>query len=91
MTNGHGTTFWFDLGCKTPFDNKLNNTRCLIKETTKVSDFLIPIKHWDTDVLTNILPNHIINKIKPIPIPIIDINDKIGWKFTPNGEYLVKW
>lgn len=28
----------------------------------------------------DILPKDIINKIKEIPIPIIDIDDKVTWK-----------
>lgn len=35
------------------------------------------MKQQNTNNLTNILPDHIINKIKVTPIPITDVDDKL--------------
>lgn len=40
--------------------------------------------------LNNILLDHIIYRIKTIPIPIVDVEDKLTWIYTTNGEYSVK-
>lgn len=54
------------------------NTTYLNRETTKVCDFTTLTKHYNTDVLTNILLIYIINKIKAIHIPITNIDDRIA-------------
>lgn len=43
----------------------------------KAGKFITSTKHCDTNFLVNILPNHIIDKIKAIPIPTSDIKDRI--------------
>lgn len=59
-------------------------------DTTKLSDFITPQKIGTLVTLDNILTNHIINKIKAIPIFISDIEDRIKWKFTSNGQFSLK-
>lgn len=50
--------------------DKINpNMSYYIVENTKVNDF--STKHWDLSPLVNILPDHIINKIKSILIPVL--------------------
>lgn len=48
-----------------------------IEENAKVSDFITHTKQWDTDILRNILPNHITNKIKTISFPFSDLKDRL--------------
>lgn len=51
----------------------------LNKETTKNSEFITPIKQWNTNLLrTFSLTISLINKIKAIRIPITDISDRIA-------------
>lgn len=70
--------------------NKNNSkTIHLIEENTKVIDLITPIKHWDTNSLINILPDHIINKIKATT-PFLNLNDRITWRFMSHGEYSIK-
>lgn len=54
------------------------NTGYLIRETTKVCDFITSYKTLESNVLTKIRAINIITKIKAIPIPITDIDDKIA-------------
>lgn len=61
-----------------------------IEENSNVTDFITPIKLWDTKSLINILPKHIINNIKAIPIPIFDLKDRIAWKFTSHYNFSIK-
>lgn len=55
-----------------------------------VGDFVTLTKQWNIDMFINILLEQIINKIKAIPIPVTNMDDKIIWKITFNGEYLVQ-
>lgn len=58
--------------------DKLNpNMSHHIVETAKVSDSITFTKQCHINPLVSILPDHIINKIKAIPILIRDIKDKI--------------
>lgn len=67
--------------------DKINpNTSHYIVKNAKVSDFITSNKHWGIKDLTNILPNHIINKIKAIRIPISDIKDIIKRDYN-HGEF----
>lgn len=43
----------------------------------ETADFINSFKHWDINPLVNILPRHIINKIKVISIPTTDILDQM--------------
>lgn len=65
--------------------NKINpNTNHFIVDNTKVSDLIVSIKQRDTNTLTNILANHVIKKIKAIPVTITNLRDGIAWKFMSN-------
>lgn len=58
--------------------DKINpNMLHYIEANAKGSDFNTPRKHWDTNSLISILPNHIINKIKAITIPISNLKDRL--------------
>lgn len=61
-----------------------------IVENAKVSDFITSSRYWNNNSLVNILSDHIINKIKSIPIPIFYIKENIKWKFTSHGGFSVK-
>lgn len=47
-----------------------------IVENAKVTDFITPSRCWDINPLINTLPDHIINKIKAISIPVSLISMK---------------
>lgn len=40
--------------------------------------------------LNNILTKEIINKIRVIPIPLTNMEDKLAWKLTIIGEFSIK-
>lgn len=46
-------------------------------ERAKVSDFISPLNNETLTPFVSILPDHIINKIKAIPIPITDVKKRI--------------
>lgn len=50
-------------------------------------NYITPTKQWNMRKLENILPIHVINKIKAILIPFSDINDKMAWGFSQDGNY----
>lgn len=61
-----------------PLVDKINpNMTQHMEENANVKNFVTPTKHWDTNSLVNILPNHMINKIIMILLPIYDLKDRI--------------
>lgn len=67
---------------ESPLINKiLSNMEELINTQAKVSNFITSIK---SGVFQSI------QKIQKIPIPINDIEDRIAWKFTSDGDFSVK-
>lgn len=73
------TDFLYNIWIE-PFSlvDKINpNMKHYITENTEVNEFISPAKNWDTNPLVNILPNHIISKIKAILIPMSNIKDRL--------------
>lgn len=74
-----------------PLFIKLNpNLKHLIMDTAKVSDFIINETNWVITSLTHNHLNKIVNKIKAIPIPLMDVSDRHVRKFTSTSESSVK-
>lgn len=48
-----------------------------IVQNARVSDFIRQLRQSNLNSLVNILPKEIVNKIKAIPIPVTNIEDKI--------------
>lgn len=65
------------------FFEKLNMCH-YIEENAKVNDFIIQSKLWAINPFVNML------KIKVITISLFYLKDRIRWKFTQHGEFLVK-
>lgn len=59
MGNGHKTHFWCEhrMEDSSLINNNEPKVDHHIRETLKVSDFITPTRHWNTNALTNILPN----------------------------------
>lgn len=55
-----------------------------------IRDFITVKKQYNTDGLTNIILEKVIKKIKAIPIPLTNMDDKLIQRFTSNWEYSVK-
>lgn len=57
-----------------------------IEENAWASDFITPTNFWNIDLLSNILPNYIISKVKNISVHVTDPKDRdkmaiyISWK-----------
>lgn len=90
LGNGQRINFWYDNWIEDSplIHNISSDMEDLIEEKVKASDFITPTKEWDTNSLVNILPGHIINKINAIPIPVVDLNDRI--LFASCGDYSIK-
>lgn len=61
-----------------------------INSEAKVSDSITIIKQRDLDNRRNVLPNHNIEKVSSIPIPITEMDDKLIQKYTTHGEFSIK-
>lgn len=66
--------FGIMIGGRVPLIDKINfNMEQHVEENARVSDFITPSKNWNTYSFVDILPLHIINKIREIPIQISDV------------------
>lgn len=71
--------------------NKIKpNIEALINKPDTVSNFINTAKKWNMQRVKNVLPSYIIDKISVIPILFSNIDDKITWKFSANGDFPVK-
>lgn len=61
----------------------------LIDWNFKVSNVMLN-KNWNVDLLNQLLLVDGVDKILAIPIPINDVEDKLIWGPTSNGEFSVK-
>ncbi|GLT95628.1 hypothetical protein SLE2022_132990 [Rubroshorea leprosula] len=58
----------------------------------KVSNIISPNQSWDITCLQHLLPNHLLNLIIAIPLPIAgSVNDGVYWQGSLNGEFSVKF
>lgn len=86
LGNGKSINFCYDKWLDgSPLVHNINpNMAHIINNEAKVSDFIIFTKQSNLNNLTKFFQ---INKIKTMPI---DVEDKLVWKFTTNGEFSPK-
>lgn len=66
LGDGQSINFWYSNCIEdSPLVNKINSNMIhFIEENAKISDFITFTKHWDTNSLTHVHPDRIVNKIK---------------------------
>lgn len=70
---------------------KINLEMChSIEENAWASDFITPTNFWNIDLLSNILPNYIVSKVKNISVHVTDPKDRIRWQFTSREKFSVQ-
>ncbi|GLT26418.1 hypothetical protein SLA2020_014850 [Shorea laevis] len=57
----------------------------------KVSNIISPNQSWDITSLQHLLPNHLLNLIVAIPLPVAGpVDDGVYWQGSLNGEFSMK-
>lgn len=89
--NDNEISFWLDNWCTHTSLFELTNTSpSSVDLKLKLFTFILPNKTWDISCLNQLLPNDIINLIKGIPLPHLDIKDSPVWGLTPYGSFTIK-
>lgn len=68
----------------------LNLTETQVDINLHLKDSILPNRSWDLIKLKTIIPAHIINSIKDIPIPLSSIPNEPIWGPSPSGLFTVK-
>ncbi|XP_056695811.1 uncharacterized protein [Spinacia oleracea] len=89
--NGKDINFWLDnWAMKKSLLTALNKSVDIVDTELMVADFILPSKEWDLPKLLTFLPLSLVQKIKGIAIPSLDIIDTPIWGPTTSGEFSVK-
>lgn len=71
-------------------DHVPEDSRTFINRNEKVSKFIDSARRWNLVELLGVLPTQIIENIQNILIPLSDVQDRIIWNYTNDGEFSVK-
>ena len=93
LGRGNKIRFWFDnwLDGHNLLD-LLNWPRDVVSNPyATVSDFITPLRKWDVDKLSQVIPNNtIIQQIRGIDIPLSSLEDSFCWGLHSSGDFTTK-
>lgn len=86
--NGESTSLWNDLWVSfSPLRNCLDNNSPIVDYNRRVHN-IISNGCWDLQMLAGLVPNHVIDLIKNISLPLLtDMEDSWYWESSPDGVY----
>lgn len=92
LGDGNNINFWQDNWMpESPLIKKVPlERRSVVNMEDKVSKYINRSHGWQLMELRGLLPDDIITKSENIPIPVMDVRDKIIWKYNTDGSFTIK-
>jgi len=90
--NGHTISFWLDNWChESPMVELLAlGPSAHDISQVKVSEFITSTNLWDTDKLSQVLPQNLVSLVLVVLIPLTNMEDSLCWGFKGSEDFITK-